>query len=82
MARKKAAPKGAIPVFSPNRTYNGITAGVQFVDGNGEIPADTPNQANLVDWFQNHGYSIGDVPAAEPAAEDPEDEVAAEPAAE
>jgi hypothetical protein len=80
MARKKAAAAAeakTVGVFSPNRQYTGITAGVSFVDGNGIIPADTENIHHLVGWFQDHGYTIGDAPAeadAEPDAEpDPSD---------
>lgn len=54
---------GAVPVFSPNRQFTGVTAGVQFVDGDGVIPADTDNAHHLVGWFKDHGYTIGKQPA-------------------
>jgi len=59
-AKPAPEPKGpkAVPVYSPNRSYTGTTAGVAFVNGNGEIPA-TDNQAHLVSWFKNRGYKVG-----------------------
>lgn len=74
---QKAKAGTDIPVYSPNRAYNGVTAGIQFVDGNGVIPADHPEAAYLAGWFQERGYTLGAEP--EPAAEPEPD---AEPAAE
>lgn len=60
---KKAA--GDVNVYSPNRDYNGTTAGVVFVNGNGVIKADTPNKHHLLGWFLDHGYKTDDAPAPE-----------------
>ena len=40
-------------IHSPNRSYSGISASVQFKDGVGET-----TDPNLIGWFQDHGYEI------------------------
>lgn len=42
-----------VKILSPNRSYTGISAGVDFLRGVGET-----NDPNLIDWFKEHGYSI------------------------
>lgn len=40
-------------IFSPNEKYNGVSASVTFVNGQGET--DNPH---LIKWFQAHGYKV------------------------
>ena len=49
-------------VYSPNKSYTGVTASVPFCNGQGET--DDPY---LLKWFEKHGYEV------EPAAPEPKD---------
>jgi len=40
-------------VLSPNKQYDGISAGVSFVKGIGET-----TDPHLIKWFKNHGYEV------------------------
>ena len=40
-------------IYSNNKQYNGISAGVNFVNGVGES-----NLPHLLAWFQENGYTI------------------------
>lgn len=40
-------------IYSKNKKYNGISAGVNFVDGVGET--DNPH---LISWFYENGYAV------------------------
>ena len=40
-------------IYSNNKQYNGISAGVNFVNGVGES-----NLLYLISWFQENGYTI------------------------
>lgn len=40
-------------IFAPNKQYNDISAGVQFVQGIGET-----TNPHLIEWFKNHGYEV------------------------
>lgn len=40
-------------VYSPLKSYNGISASVTFVNGVGE----TDNE-NLLEWFEERGYTV------------------------
>ncbi|MBK5242053.1 Rho termination factor N-terminal domain-containing protein [Clostridium sp.] len=40
-------------IYSKNKKYNGISAGVNFVNGVGET--DVPH---LISWFHENGYTI------------------------
>ena len=40
-------------IYSNNKQYNGISAGVNFVNGVGES-----NLLHLLAWFQENGYTI------------------------
>lgn len=40
-------------IYSNNKQYNGISAGVNFVNGVGES-----NLLHLISWFQENGYTI------------------------
>lgn len=40
-------------ILAPNKTYNGVSAGVPFVNGKGET--DDPHR---IEWFERHGYEI------------------------
>jgi len=42
-------------IYSNNKQYNGISAGVNFVNGVGES-----NLLHLISWFQENGYTIVD----------------------
>jgi len=41
-------------IYSPNRSYTGISASVAFANGVGET-----KDKNLIAWFRAKGYSIG-----------------------
>ena len=43
-------------IFAPNKKYNGISAGVKFVNGVGET-----NDPRLIKWFKSKGYKVEDV---------------------
>ena len=40
-------------VYSPNKSYTGVTASVPFCKGQGET--DDPY---LLEWFEKHGYEV------------------------
>lgn len=40
-------------IYSPNKQYTGISAGVAFAQGVGEA-----TDEYLIDWFKNHGYEV------------------------
>jgi hypothetical protein len=40
-------------IFSPNKKYSGIVAGVRFVSGQGET-----DKKHLIKWFKIKGYKI------------------------
>lgn len=42
-------------ILAPNKTYNGVSAGVPFVNGKGET--DDPRR---IEWFKAHGYDVED----------------------
>nr|DAI89264.1 MAG TPA: hypothetical protein [Caudoviricetes sp.] len=50
-------------VYSPNKSYTGVTASVPFCNGQGET--DDPY---LLEWFEKHGYEV-----EKPAAPEPEE---------
>ena len=41
-------------VYAPNKNYTGVSAGVNFVNGEGE----TDNK-HLLEWFKSKGYGVG-----------------------
>jgi hypothetical protein len=51
-----ATPPGpaTVTVYCPNRSYTGITAGVQFVAGQGTVPA----HDTRLEWFERKGYRV------------------------
>jgi hypothetical protein len=51
-------------IYSPNREYNGNSAGVQFQDGVGTADKDAP-----LWWFHANGYGVGKRPDEPDAAE-------------
>lgn len=55
-------------VYSPNKSYTGVTASVPFCNGQGET--DDPY---LLKWFEKHGYEV-EKPAAPEPKELPEPE--------
>lgn len=48
-------------VYSPNKSYTGVTASVPFCNGQGET--DDPY---LLKWFEKHGYEVEKPAAPEP----------------
>ena len=42
-------------VIAPNKEYNGISASVAFVNGEGWC-----EDKRLLDWFRTHGYTAED----------------------
>lgn len=38
-------------IYAPNKSYNGICASVNFINGAGET-----NDKYLISWFKAHGY--------------------------
>ena len=40
-------------IYSPNTEYCGISASVDFVNGEGET-----NDPDLIGWFKEHGYAV------------------------
>lgn len=48
-------------VYSPNKSYTGVTASVPFCNGQGET--DDPY---LLKWFEKHGYEVEKPVAPEP----------------
>ena len=47
-------------IIAPNKDYNGESASVTFVKGVGET-----SDAYLIEWFNEHGYTVIDDEAAE-----------------
>ena len=58
-------------VYSPNKSYTGVTASVPFCNGQGET--DDPY---LLKWFEKHGYEVEKPAAPEPKELEPEQPVA------
>ena len=48
-------------VYAPNKNYTGISAGVTFVNGEGE----TDNK-HVLEWFKSKGYSVEEEIKEEP----------------
>lgn len=48
-------------IYAPNKQYNGITAGIRFVDGVGE----TDNEC-LLEWFKKSRYMVVEEVKPEP----------------
>lgn len=40
-------------IIAPNKAYNGVTAGVKFMDGKGETEIN-----RLLFWFKEKGYEV------------------------
>lgn len=56
-------------IYSPNKQYVGISAGVTFVQGVGEA-----TDEYLIDWFKKHGYEVKeDLKVPDPDDSDPDD---------
>jgi hypothetical protein len=56
-------------IYSPNKQYVGISAGVTFVQGVGEA-----TDEYLIDWFKKHGYEVEeDLKVPDPDDSDPDD---------
>jgi len=63
-----------VTVKSPNPEYSGITAGIQF--SNGEATFDPARQHAAARYFDRHGYTYGEPEPVE--ADEPAEPVAAE----
>ena len=44
-------------IYSKNESYTGVSASVNFVNGEGET-----GNAHLIGWFRDHGYTVEDAP--------------------
>jgi hypothetical protein len=42
-----------VKIIAPNKNYNGISAGVRFMNGIGET-----SDARLLGWFKEKGYTV------------------------
>ncbi|MBU8773190.1 hypothetical protein [Cytobacillus oceanisediminis] len=64
-----------VKIKSPNPTYNGVSASLQFVKGEAET-----DDKWLVEWFKNKGYEIDDSAEreAEQKAKEESERIAAE----
>lgn len=40
-------------IFSPNKKYDGISAGIKFINGVGET-----TNPHILKWFEEHGYEL------------------------
>jgi hypothetical protein len=40
-------------IFAPNKQYDGISAGIKFINGVGECA-----DPHLIDWFKSKGYEV------------------------
>ena len=51
-------------VIAPNRSYSGVSAGVEFKDGIGQV-----SDPYLISWFSQCGYAVisDSIPEQEPA---------------
>lgn len=47
-------------IFAPNKLYSGISSGVTFVSGQGEVDE---KKKDLVEWFKSKGYVVGEKPS-------------------
>lgn len=57
-------------IYSPNKQYVGISAGVTFFQGVGEA-----TDEYLIDWFKKHGYEVEeDLKVTDPDDSDPVDD--------
>lgn len=55
-------------IYAPNQAYDGLIGPVQFERGVGET-----NDARLISWFREHGYTVKQDPEpAEPCAKPPQ----------
>jgi uncharacterized protein involved in outer membrane biogenesis len=54
-------------IFSPNTSYNGVSATVSFVDGRGET-----NNPDLIVWFKENGYHVYEVDSDNQAESTPD----------
>lgn len=42
-----------VKILAPNKSYTGVSASVNFVNGVGET-----EDENLIGWFKEHGYDV------------------------
>lgn len=56
-------------IYSPNKGYTGMSAGVSFCNGVGET-----DSSRLIEWFIRHGYKVEKAEDCETSSEMPVDE--------
>lgn len=61
-------------VIAPNQQYNGLSAGVMFVNGVGET--DNPH---LLEWFESKGYTVEHAEPEQEEEQTPKPEQSPEP---
>lgn len=54
-------------IYSPNKTYTGVSASVSFCNGVGET-----DNLHLLQWFKDHGYKVEETKAAKDESEQKE----------
>ena len=54
-------------ILAPNKKYNGISAGINFVNGIGET-----DDTDRINWFKENGYSVEAIPTDEIEISTPE----------
>lgn len=70
MAKQKGGTAtGSVTVHAPNTAFNGVVAGVAFVDG--KATADRQADAGAIAYFTRKGYGVGEKPAAPEAVPEP-----------
>ncbi|MEG1501956.1 MAG: hypothetical protein RR203_02450 [Synergistaceae bacterium] len=55
-------------ITAPNKKYNGVTATVHFIDGEGES-----KDTRLLEWFETHGYKVSKEKVKSNSEEKPEE---------
>jgi hypothetical protein len=56
-------------IIAPNKDYNGISAGIKFLEGVGECA-----DPYLIEWFKSKGYVVEDGETPEPVVDEAEAE--------
>lgn len=57
-------------IYSPNKSYTGVSANVAFAKGMGET-----NDKHLIEWFKEHGYTVDATEEEKPVDEMTVDEL-------
>lgn len=59
-------------IYSPNKSYTGVSASVAFAKGVGET-----EDKHLIEWFKEHGYTVDETEPEKPVEEMTVDELKA-----